>query len=257
MHTKSCPVQIKAVGDGTEDGTFEAIVSAFGNVDTYGDRVMPGAFTDTLAEWEAKGAPIPVLWSHMSQDPDYHIGYVEKAEERPEGLWVQARLDLEGPKAQQVYRLLKGKRVTQFSFAYDVIDGAEVKADGGNGNSVYELRKLKLYEVGPTLIGVNQETELLAVKAARRALVDYESDVKAGRVLSAKNETALRAAYDAIGGVLATLSDDGKAKVSEPANDEDPHGGKSEEPTRDTPARSLVPGRERLELLAFELAMPN
>src|SRR4051794_34202657 len=99
MLTKSCPVEVKAdVSQEAEDGTFEAIVSVFGNVDSYGDRVMPGAFTDSLAEWEAKGAPIPVLWSHLSQDPDYHIGWVEKAEERPEGLWVRARLDLDGPK---------------------------------------------------------------------------------------------------------------------------------------------------------------
>lgn len=236
MLTKSCPVQIKAVADDTtDDGTFEAIVSVFGNVDTYGDRVMQGAFTDTLAEWEAKDAPIPVLWSHMSQDPDYHIGYVEAAEERPEGLWVRARLDTDAPKAAQVYRLLKGKRVTQFSFAYDVIDGAPVKE---GAEDVYELRKLKLYEVGPTLIGVNQETELLAVKAMRQAAADAEAELKAGRVLSSKNEEKLRTAHDAIGAVLATLGDDdGKARTGEPANDEDPHGGKSEEPTHRLPAR--------------------
>ena len=164
MKIKSFPGRVKAAGeeDGAEEGVFEAIVSAFGNVDSYGDRVVKGAFADTLAEWKASGDPIPVLWSHLSHDPDYHIGEVLEAAETDEGLWVKARLDLDEPKSRKIYRLLKGRRVKQFSFAYDVMDGASVKSDG---EDVYELRKLKLYEVGPTLIGVNQETQLLAVKA--------------------------------------------------------------------------------------------
>ena len=165
MKTKTFPGRVKAAGEpGTDEGVFEAIVSVFGNVDTYGDVVMPGAFADTLAEWKSSGDPIPVLWSHMSHDPDYHIGEVLEAEERADGLWVKARIDLDEPKSRKVYKLLKGRRVTQFSFAYDVIDAGMVKADG---ESVFELRKLKLYEVGPCLIGVNQETELLAVKAGQ------------------------------------------------------------------------------------------
>ncbi|MFD6070620.1 HK97 family phage prohead protease [Amycolatopsis lurida] len=165
--TKTCPVRIKAAGeqDGTEDGVFEAIVAAY-NVDSVGDKIVPGAFADTLAEWKASGDPIPVLWSHMSHDPDYHIGYVEDAEERDDGLWVRARLDLDEPKAAKIYRLLKGRRVRQFSFAYDVLEGGwiEKTSDEDGDESFYELRKLRLYEVGPTLIGANQTTELLTVK---------------------------------------------------------------------------------------------
>jgi hypothetical protein len=159
-------VRIKAAGEheGTDEGTFEAIVAAY-NLDSVGDKITPGAFADTLAEWKGRGDPIPVLWSHMSHDPEYHIGEVLEAEERPEGLWVKARIDTEpGSKAAQVYKLLKGRRVTQFSFAYDVEEGAWVDQKGGDG--YYELRKLKLYEVGPTLIGANQSTELLDVKSA-------------------------------------------------------------------------------------------
>lgn len=140
------------------DGTFEALVSVFGNVDAMGDAVMPGAFTDTLADWRAKGDPIPVVWSHQSQDPHAHIGQVLDAEERDAGLWVRGRLDLDAPTAAQVYRLLKGRRVTQFSFAYDVTDAETV--DGVN-----ELRAVTLHEVGPTPLGANPATELLAVKS--------------------------------------------------------------------------------------------
>lgn len=249
MFTKTCRVSVKAAGpdDGLEEGVFEAIVSVFGNVDSYGDVVLPGAFTKTLAEWAESGDPIPVYWSHRMDDPDFNIGHVLEAKETDEGLWVKAQLDLDpdSRKARQVYRLLRGRRVTQFSFAYDIVEGAWVKRAGED--DVYELRELKLYEVGPTPIGANQETELLAVKAAGDVAAHLRAAVKAGRVLSAKNETTLRAARqmlaDAtaeIDGVLSALdtsgSDDGKAKPAASAKDEEPPGAKSEEPKRPSPA---------------------
>jgi HK97 family phage prohead protease len=197
MRIKSCPVRIKAAGthEGTDEGTFEAIVAAY-NVDSVGDKISPGAFAETLAEWKGRGDPIPVLWSHMSHDPEYHIGEVLEAEERPEGLWVKARLDTEpGTKAAQVYRLLKGRRVTQFSFAYDIEEGSWVEQKDGPG--YYELRKLKLYEVGPTLIGANQATELIDVKSADMLpdlakVQETLETLKAGRTLSAQNEQKVR-----------------------------------------------------------------
>ncbi|WP_326806653.1 HK97 family phage prohead protease [Streptomyces sp. NBC_01775] len=226
MRIKSCPVRIKAAGthEGTDEGTFEAIVAAY-NLDSVGDKIAPGAFAETLAEWKSRGDPIPVLWSHMSHDPEYHIGEVLEAEERPEGLWIKARVDLdEGTKAAQVYKLMKGRRVTQFSFAYDVDEGSWVEQKDGPG--YYELRKLKLYEVGPCLIGANQSTELIDVKSALgdtlrvtlngpalasgdavrsavekamddhitrvREAVDAAIDTKAGRTLSAANEERVR-----------------------------------------------------------------
>jgi hypothetical protein len=85
-------------------------VSVFGNKDSYGDVVMPGAFADSLAAWKASGNPIPVYYSHRMDDPDFNIGYVLDAEETDKGLQVHAKLDLDddAKKAKQVYRLLKG-----------------------------------------------------------------------------------------------------------------------------------------------------
>ena len=57
MLTKACTAQVKAAGpdDGLADGQFRAVVSVFGTKDSYGDKIMPGAFTETLADWAAKG----------------------------------------------------------------------------------------------------------------------------------------------------------------------------------------------------------
>jgi HK97 family phage prohead protease len=227
MKTKNLSAQVKATGG--DAGEFEAIVAVFGNVDSGGDVIVKGAFADTLTEWGASGDPIPVVWSHDSNDPFSHIGSVVEASETDTGLLVKGQLDLDNPKAAQVFKLLKGRRVTQFSFAYSVLDGGPVQKDG---ESFYELRRLKLYEVGPTLVGMNQATELLSAKSD-------DLDAKAGRVLSAKNvelvtdaisaadslKSALKALLDG-----ATTNDDGKASTGQHVASEEPDGAKAKEP---------------------------
>jgi HK97 family phage prohead protease len=247
---KNATVQVKAAGpdDGLEDGQFKALVSVFNNVDSVGDKVMPGAFTKTLAEWEESGNPIPVYWSHRLDDPDMNIGYVIEAAETNDGLEVLGQLDLDAeasPKAKQAYRLLKGRRTTQWSFAYDVIDSTD-------GDGFTALNELKLYEVSTTPIGANQSTETLAVKHDGAATVTLDGQ-KLGRTLSGKNEDTLRAAVDslesaakAIKSVLAAIdssgSDDGKTSTTStasdtgPVKDEEPAAAKSEEPIRRTSA---------------------
>lgn len=228
MDFKTAPVSVKSVDN--ETGVFEALVSVFGNIDSYGDKVMPGAFESTLAEWAEKGDPIPVYWSHRMDDPDYNIGHVIEAAETDDGLLVKAQLDLGGGKADQVHRLLKGRRVTQFSFAYDTL--REKRDEDG----INELHELRLYEVGPTPIGANQETELLAVKAAAQAAVGIAEGLKAGRVLAQKHIDSLRSAQEAIGAVIAAAEatqDQEKASdaddVKDAAPDEEPAKAKSDD----------------------------
>jgi len=238
-------VQVKAGPDaGLAEGQFTAYASVFGNKDSYGDVVVPGAFANTLAEWEAKDAVIPLLFGHRMDDPDFNIGHLLDAKEDEHGLLVKGEFDLENPKAAQTYRLVKTGRINQLSFAYDVIEGAWVKKDG---EEFYELRELALFEVSIVPIGANQETEVLAVKLAR------EVAGKAGRVISAKNETALREALTSleasaqeIKSVLAALGDETteddqeKAAPAAPANAEEPSGAKAEEPRTRGPARALA-----------------
>ena len=218
MITKDTTVHLKAgPEDGLGEGQFTAYASVFGNVDSYGDIVTKGAFANDLARWEKSGNAIPVLFAHQMADPDYNIGHVIKAEEDNVGLKVTAQLDLENPKAKQVYRMLKGRRINQMSFAYDVVDGSTEKVDG---QDVYEIRDMKLYEVSVVTVGANQETEILSVKQLPTVADRLLADFKAGRVLSAKNESELRSAHEALGRVLSVLDntpDDQKASEPDPS----------------------------------------
>jgi HK97 family phage prohead protease len=325
MPTKTCAVRVKATAaddSSLAEGQFTALASVFNNIDAVGDVVMPGAFADDLKAWKASGDPIPLLWGHQMADPDMNLGEVLEAKETDTGLQIRAQLDLDNPKAAQVYKLLKGKRVSKMSFAYDIEDGAPAERDG---TSVYELRKLKLHEVSVVQIPANPAATIQQVKAAadrRKArlkdattdpqlavllgqadqaidsamdavtaadaamdevldllkLPDPDADeaaedggdpaappknirpaVKAGRTLSAKNESALRKALDQITAgmtdvksVLDSLetSDDGKANPAQPATAEEPSGVKT-----DSPATRYGPASTRLlACLAAECA---
>lgn len=246
MLFKTAPVQIKAgPADGLAEGEFTAYASVFDNKDAYGDIVRKGAFARTLAEWAKSSAQLPLLFGHRMDDPDYNIGHIAAAMEDDHGLLVTARLDLDQPKAQSTYRLIKGRRINQMSFAYDVVEGAFVESEG---DEFYELRDLDLWEVSVVPIGANDQTEILAVKAAAASL---ESGVKAGRTLSAKNESELRIAHDAIGRVLAGLApvDEEKTSGHTETNDEEPASAKSEE-SRVNP--SVI---DLLDAFAFDLEM--
>lgn len=230
-------VQLKAgPDDGLEEGQFTAYASVFGNVDSYGDVVVKGAFADDLAAWKSSGYPIPLLFGHNMYDPDYNIGSADGVED-DRGLLVTGTLDLENPKAAQTYRLIKGKRINQMSFAYDVIESGQVTKDG---ETVTELRKLKLYEVSVVPVGANQETEILSVKAAVGALM-ARTELKEGRVLASKHIDSLRKAQEAIGIVITAAegtSDEEKASGQHVVNDEEPEAAKSEEPVVSPSARA-------------------
>lgn len=252
MHIKNLNVSLKAgPDDGLGEGQFTAYASVFGNVDSYGDVVAKGAFAATLDEYKANDIPIPLYYGHNMADPDFNLGTATAVED-DHGLLVTATLDLENPKSLQTYRLIKGRRINQMSFAFDVIDSGPVEVDGQKAN---ELRALKLYEVSVVPIGANQETEILAVKSLTLGLLD---GVKAGRTISAKNESDLKTARDLIDGVLATITatddtekanhpdsppaggtntDEGTANAAGKA--EEPEVVKAEDPTRHTSLDSL------------------
>jgi len=149
--------------DDSKAGTFVGYASTWTREpDSYGDVVAKGAFKDTLADWEKRGAPIPCLWGHRMDEPECFIGAVTAAEEDDHGLKVSVTLDLDNPKAAQTHRLMKASMVTQMSFAFDILDSGTVQVE--DGVKARELRKVTLYEVSVVPVGANQDTSIEDVK---------------------------------------------------------------------------------------------
>ena len=147
----------------SKPGTIVAYASVFNNVDSYGDVILPGAFVDTLAEWEKSGRQIPLLYGHNTADPFLAIGGVTEAHEDHHGLKITAELDLDNPTAAQVYRLVKARRLAEMSFAFNYIDTAVGVRDG---QEVMEVKALELFEVSIVPIGANRQSQIVDVKEA-------------------------------------------------------------------------------------------
>lgn len=238
------PRRVKAgPDDGLEEGQFLVYPSTFTREpDSYGDVVAKGAFVDDIEAWKSSGNVLPGLYGHRMDDPDYFVaGAIEEGEDE-HGWWVKGEFDMENPKARQVYRLVKGRRLNQLSFAYDTLEeGAVELPDGRKAN---ELRKVKRYEFSFVPVGANQDTSVVAIKA-------ITDGIKAGRVLSSKNESALRDARDAIDSVLSSLGEeDGKAAPAADPHDQekasDPADAKSDATDQEPPeATSSAPDEEQ------------
>lgn len=163
---------VKAAADGS--GTYEAIVSVFGNIDDGLDRVVAGAFAETI---KANPHP-PVVWSHMWNIPPIgetlEIAELDAGDtrlggtglEELGGLWTHSRLFVGKAEdhqiARQVYAGMKAEYqpVREFSFAYEVMASQWVTEDGVE---IRELLEVGLFEHGPTLVGMNRATQLLQV----------------------------------------------------------------------------------------------
>ena len=249
MHIKSVPLKGVKAGpdDGLKEGEFIVYPSTFTKTpDSYGDIVAPGAFLDDLAAWKESGNTMPGLYGHRFDDPDFFVASGYDYGEDEHGWWVKGEFDLESPKGPQVYRLVKGRRINQLSFAFDVLDSGPVELE--DGTKANELRKLKVYEFSFVPIGANQDTSVVAVKALADAVA---GELKAGRVLAQKHIDSLRSAQEAIGVVIeaaeATNDQEGKAsgtvEAKPGASDEEPPAAKSSVPAEE---QTPTPPVERL-----------
>jgi HK97 family phage prohead protease len=149
------PLSVKAVG---EDGTIEGYGSVFGNVDSYGEIVMPGAFTASLVEAKRKGRTIKMLWQH---DPMQPIGTWDDLAEDSKGLYVKGTILKDASSvASEAYGLLKGGALDGLSIGYREIDA---EPDGKRPN-VRLLNKLDLREVSVVTFAANDRARVDSVK---------------------------------------------------------------------------------------------
>ena len=129
MSKKSMKFEIKEISG---EGSFEGLLSPYGNVDLTGDIVEPGAYKKTLQE---HGNTVPMLWQHKTDCP---IGELT-LEDRPDGLWCKGQLLMALPEAQKAYLLIKAKIVKGLSIGYESVKDAIE-------NGVRHLKEIRLYE---------------------------------------------------------------------------------------------------------------
>jgi len=164
LKSTSPVLDIKAIGD---DGLFSGYGSVFGNKDSYGDIVMPGAFAKSLsAHRKAKSRPA-MFWMHDMKEP---IGSWSKMEEDDKGLYVEGSLNMDVQRAREVYSLLKRGDIAGLSIGY-----YEVKATDDETQAARLLKQLELVEVSVVSIGANPAALIDNVKSIEEIRASFAS----------------------------------------------------------------------------------
>ena len=150
------PIDLKEVG---ETGTIKGYISVFGNVDSYGEIVEPGAFADSLAKSARAGRKAKLLWQH---DPHQPIGVWDELTEDKKGLWGEGRLLIdESPRAREAHGLLRAGALDGLSIGYRTLKAAPKQGREG----ILSLVKLDLLEGSVVTFAANDRARVEVVKS--------------------------------------------------------------------------------------------
>jgi hypothetical protein len=200
MEQKAIAAQIEIKAEGST-GTFEGYCSAFNNTDSYGDVILPGAFSKTIAERKGK---IKALYNH-----DAHglpIGTPLEFREDAYGLFTVVQFS-NTAFAQDVRTLMQEGAINTMSIGYSVL---QQRFQDDDGEMLRYLTELKLYELSPVLFEANSNAIITGSKSVshiERLITQLDNAVsvgiKSGRPLSAENLTRLQTAYKSLHALLS------------------------------------------------------
>ncbi len=164
--TKDAGMQVKALDDA---GRFEGLAATFGNVDLHGDRIVAGAFKQTL---RLKGPGFPILAQHDTHNP---IGMGLEANEDGRGLHVVGQLLVDDvARAKEVFSLMKAGVIKSLSIGFRTIKAREV-VEGGD--RVRELQEIDLMEFSPVVFPANPKAKITRVKAFAETLLQQIENI--------------------------------------------------------------------------------
>lgn len=150
---KSFNLEVKDVD--TKQGVVSGYFSAFGNVDSDGDIMMPGAFKRSIQDWgpEGKGR-IKHLLNH---DPSKPLGKIQVLKEDEYGLYYESKVGTH-TLGKDYIKMIESGLIAEHSIGFKTL--REQKAD--NGNQIHEVM---LFEGSSlTAWGANEATPLIGMK---------------------------------------------------------------------------------------------
>ncbi|WP_084570373.1 phage major capsid protein [Methylosinus sp. PW1] len=171
LETKDHRLEFKFVS-GEDTGAFEGLAAAYGNVDSSGDIIAPGAFAASLAEHKAAGTWPALLWQHDMAEP---IGAIDALYETPAGLHIKGRLDLNVRRGAEAHSLIKSGAIKGLSIGFRTIAATR------DARGVRTIKTAWLGEISVVTLAANDKAKVTNIKGAKMENDDVvdELDVKA------------------------------------------------------------------------------
>lgn len=141
--------------------------SVFGNTDSAGDIVEPGAFKKAIADFNEGRSRCRFLWNHDSKEPPIakilELREVSKSQMQPsyahmvdvKGALLVTREYFTHEQAERVYQGIVAGAITEMSFGFEILD---FSYETIKGEKVRLLKSLGLYDASDVNWGCNSLT---------------------------------------------------------------------------------------------------
>ena len=133
--------------------TFTGYASIFGNIDSYDDIVMQGAFSKTIQERKDR---VKVMYNHT-----WTIGKALEMEETHKGLFVKGYVS-QTQRGDEVLALMADGAIDEMSIGYEVVKHDYEEREG---KQIRRLNEIKLYEFSPVDFAANDQALITGIKA--------------------------------------------------------------------------------------------
>lgn len=184
MEYAAFPLETKALSPA---GEIEGLAAAFGNLDSYRDRIMPGAFAKTL---KGRLHPLPMLFSHDMSRP---VGAWTSLAETEAGLVAKGKITLDAVDGKSAYALVRDGAITGLSI------GFITKATQPSKNSERWIKEIELLEVSLVAIPANDAARITSVKSITGPRDIQDMLRQRFSISSRKAKAAAAAAWRAMG----------------------------------------------------------
>lgn len=153
-------LEIKAAGEGRDDVALhiKAYGLAFGNIDSWGDIILPGACDKFLASDDADR--MALCWQHDRSTP---IGIITDKGVDDYGMWIEADI-LKTTAGNDAALLIKSGAVKEFSIGWRPVKYHYEHKDGYDYD-IRILEEIEVLEVSPVTIAANKKAVIISAKA--------------------------------------------------------------------------------------------
>jgi len=160
--------EVKSVA---QNGEFEGYASVFNVVDKVSDKIVKGAFVESINNFREHKTLPPLLWQHDSTSP---IGEWLEMYEDEHGLFVKGKLFIDEIKtAQEAYSLLNKKIVTGLSIGYRAQDYYK------DAKGIRVLTRVDLQEVSLVTFPANDYARVNVSNSSNSNYVPSERELEA------------------------------------------------------------------------------
>jgi HK97 family phage prohead protease len=152
------PFEFKSI---KADGTFEGHASVYGEIDSYRDVVIKGAFDNTLERrFRAKNRKgVPMLDQHDSRLP-LGIFPVADIKEDDTGLFVRGEFNMKVQRAVEAHALAEQGALTGLSIGYNTVDD-----EWDDAGKVRILKEVDLWEISLVTFPAGDGARVTSVKS--------------------------------------------------------------------------------------------